>query len=86
MLLFFSHNYFIFSWIAKKCITTARFLWQSYYTQERTVHFLKRKLALCLTKKPINFVSLKVFFSEISLVNFFAVKLIRKINGIPSSS
>ena len=53
MLLFFSNNYFIFSWIAKKCITTAKFLWQSYYTKERTVHFLKRKLALCLTKKPI---------------------------------
>ena len=75
---------FFFSWIAKKkCITTGRFLWQSYYTQERTVHFLKRKLALCLTKKLI--CEFESVFSEISPVNFFAIKLIRKTNGIPSS-
>ena len=41
--------------------------------------------AIAVSNQETNFVGLKVFFSQISRLNFFAVKLIKRINGIPSS-
>ena len=53
LLLFFKTIYFIFSLIAKNCIITGRFLWQSYHTQERTMHLLKEEASAVSSQKPL---------------------------------
>ena len=52
-LLFFKTVYFIFSLIARNCIITGRFLWQSYHTQERTMHLLKEEASAVSSQKTL---------------------------------